>query len=281
MESNKREIRISIIIPSYNQGQFLERTLQSVIQQNYSSTEIIVLDGGSTDDSVDIIKRYEKYISYWRSSKDNGQSAAINEGLRMATGDFVTWLNSDDILLPNTLDTLNECSIKHPDIRWFLGNVIWMNKDEYIIQAYKTESYCSFLAKRCLFSNGGPSTFMRRDIIRDYGYLREDFDFSMDTEYWYRLSSQGEKFMRIQIFCWGLRLHEAAKMSGHNFKNSSLANPEHPSWRKKTEEFTIINNLYLKGINPMIHLLYIINKLFDFSIFSRISNLYLKGKKIK
>ena len=237
-------IKISIIVPSYNQGQFLEDTFISIINQNYPSVEIIVMDGGSTDNSVEVIKKYEKYITYWQSKKDNGQSDAINQGFRRATGEIVTWLNSDDVLLPGTLQEVNKYATKYPKTQWFLGNVLWLNKYGDIIRIGKVENESLFWNSRHLFSNGGPTAFMRRERLIEIGALREDFHYMMDTELWHRFISKGDLFVRIQQYCWGLRLHENAKMSGHNFKDSKLADKNHPSWNQKKKEDQFINNNY-------------------------------------
>ena len=95
--------RISIVTPSFNQGRFLERTILSVLNQNYPNLEYIVMDGGSTDESVEIIKKYENYLAYWISEKDNGQSDAIKKGFQKSTGEILAWLNSDDIYLSGAL----------------------------------------------------------------------------------------------------------------------------------------------------------------------------------
>ena len=93
--------KLSIIIPNYNYGNYIEETILSVINQNYPNTELIIIDGGSTDDSIEIIKKYNKHINYWISEKDNGQADAINRGLKVATGDYVAFMNSDDTYLDN------------------------------------------------------------------------------------------------------------------------------------------------------------------------------------
>ena len=95
--------KITVVTPSYNQGQFIEATIQSVIGQQYPNLEYIVCDGGSTDETVEILKKYTDKITWWCSEKDKGQSDAINKGMRKATGDIVCWINSDDVLLPGTL----------------------------------------------------------------------------------------------------------------------------------------------------------------------------------
>lgn len=237
-------IKISIIIPSFNQGQFLEETILSVLDQDYENLEIIVVDGGSADCSVDIIKKYEDRLTYWHSKKDNGQSDAINQGFKIATGEIVTWLNSDDVLLPNTLHLVNKYATQYPRTQWFLGNVLWIDKHGKILRIGKVEKESSFWNSHHLFSNGGPTAFMRRENLLKIGALREDFHYMMDTELWHRFISLGQSFVRIPEYCWCLRLHENAKMSGHNFQNSELANKNHPSWEKKARESSYIEQYY-------------------------------------
>src|SRR5437660_10608827 len=106
--------RISIVTPSFNQGPFLERTIRSVLDENYPDLEYIIIDGGSTDESVDIIKRYARHLAYWVSEPDAGQSNAINKGLRRATGTILAWLNSDDCYLPGVFQTIVETARAHP-----------------------------------------------------------------------------------------------------------------------------------------------------------------------
>ena len=105
---------VSIIIPSYNQAQFLEKNFKSILDQEYAAVEMIIMDGGSTDGSLNIIKKYEEHFSHWQSEKDDGQSAAINEGMKKATGEVVTWLNSDDQLAPGCLKVVAEYFQKNP-----------------------------------------------------------------------------------------------------------------------------------------------------------------------
>lgn len=235
---------LSIVIPSFNQGDYIEETILSIVNQQRNDVEIIVLDGGSTDNSVDIIKKYQQFLSYWQSCKDNGQSDAINQGFRLSKGEYVTWLNSDDILLPNTLDKIIPFLKSNKTYNFFLGNVLWMDKTGTIIRANKVEKENKYWNKQFLFSNGGPSAFMRKSTLEQIGNLREDFSYMMDTELWYRFVATGNLFKRIPFYVWGLRLHENAKMSGHNFKDSPLSNPDHPSWIKKRAEHDFLSANY-------------------------------------
>jgi glycosyltransferase involved in cell wall biosynthesis len=114
--------KITVVVPSYNQGHFLGEALASIVDQNYPGLELIVMDGGSTDGSVEVIRRYEPFISYWQSRPDGGQSAAINEGMKRATGDIVAWLNSDDMLCPGSLAVVGGAASRHPGFGLYIGN---------------------------------------------------------------------------------------------------------------------------------------------------------------
>lgn len=271
--------KISIIIPSYNQGQFLEQTLQSVFDQKYPEVEIIVMDGGSTDNSVDIIKKYESQITYWQSQKDKGQSDAINQGFLKATGEIVTWLNSDDVLLPNALRMVDEFARKHPKTQWFLGNVLWLNKIGDIIRIGKVESESKFWNKYHLFSNGGPTAFMRRHRLLELGLLRLDFNYMMDTELWHRFIANGDGFVRIPYYLWGLRLHEDAKMSGHNFQDSALADPSHPSWIQKRKEEEYIDKNYPQP--RLLYKIWSVWRIMGIVLISRLTDHSLLGRNYK
>ena len=271
--------RISIIVPSFNQGKYIADTLQSIIDQKYDNVEIIVMDGGSTDNSVDVIKSFENYIAYWQSEKDAGQSNAINNGFKRATGEFVTWLNSDDILLSGALDAVDKAIKNNPECNFFLGNVVWMDKYGKIIRVGKVEGSNRFWNKHHLFSNGGPSAFMRKSTLESIGMLREDFHYMMDTELWHRLLASGNPFRRIGKYIWGLRLHEDAKMSGHNFTGSKLADKTHPSWIQKHKESSFLDECY--PINKYLSKIWRLLKIFRSEFYTRYSDRKYLGKSYK
>ena len=270
--------KISIIIPSFNQGRFLADTLRSIIDQNYENVEIIVMDGGSTDNSVDVIKSFEPYITYWQSEKDGGQSAAINNGIKRATGEFVTWLNSDDVLLPGALNAVNKAILRNPNCDFFLGNTIWIDKSGLIISIKKVEPIRSFFANRHFFSNGGPSAFMRKSTLEKVGLLREDFHYMMDTELWHRFIANKILPKRITSFIWGLRFHEDAKTSGCYFENSKYANKDHPSWVQKKIEFRYISDTFKINNSAIKVLIWRVLKPFRLSFYSRYIYIGFKGK---
>ena len=126
--------RISIVTPSYNQAEFLEKTILSILNQNYPNLEYIIIDGVSTDGSVEIIKKYERYLAYWISERDNGQADAINKGFKIATGDFIAWQNSDDVYLPGSFFKVIEKFEKYPNPDIVFGNVYLINESDEILK---------------------------------------------------------------------------------------------------------------------------------------------------
>lgn len=262
---NKSIPLLTIVIPSFNQGQFLERTIVSVINQSSAiSLELICMDGGSTDNTIEILKKYSRHFSFCVSEKDSGQSHAINKGFSIAKGQYVTWLNSDDLLLEGSLSSFKNAVSQNPEIKLFFGNTAWIDVDDKILRLRKGEQYNKFFSKNGLFFAYGPSAFIHKSLISEFGYLREDFHYMMDTELWHRYNNYNIKYYRINKYIWGLRLHENAKMSGHNFKNSVMANESHHSFLAKDIEKNSIKILYLGSKeNIIIKKAYIISKLFS------------------
>ena len=129
--------KISIVTPSFNQGRFLEETILSVLNQRYPNLEYIVIDGGSTDESVDIIRRYENRLAYWISERDNGQVPAINKGLEQATGDIFAFINSDDVYLPGAFAAVAEYFENYPECEWVCGDTM-MFGDGYATELMQT-----------------------------------------------------------------------------------------------------------------------------------------------
>ncbi len=136
--------KISIVPSSYNQGQFLEETVLSVLNQNYPNLEHIIIDGGSTDNSVDIIKKYEDQLAYWVSEKDKGQTHAINKGFKHSNGEILNWLNSDDLLAPGALHVIAEEFSKNPRVDFFFGDFTIIDKEGRVIFSRKSPPYCFY-----------------------------------------------------------------------------------------------------------------------------------------
>lgn len=203
--------KISVVTPSYNQGQFLEETILSVINQNYPNLEYIIIDGGSTDNSVDIIKKYEKYLAYWVSEKDDGQTYAIIKGLQKSTGNFLTWLNSDDTYLPGGLEAVANAIVQYPDLNVVYGDyVITDQAGKYLLQKREIKfDFDIMLYGPCFI--GQPSAFFSRSIYDQVGGLDVNFNFFMDVEFWLRIAKNGGKFTHIKKTIATYRFHEESK----------------------------------------------------------------------
>lgn len=205
-------MKISIITPSYNQGQYLEETIQSVINQEYPDLEYIIIDGGSTDDSVDIIKKYEEDIDYWVSEKDNGQSDAINKGLKKATGDIVAWLNSDDLYCDNTLQNVAEIFTKNADVDLLYGRVINFceNENDVLWEVYPFNPV-DFLKRTAIHQ---PGVFWRRHVHNEIGYLDESIHYQMDYDLWVRIFFNYNVMPVYETFS-RFRIHKSSKTSNN------------------------------------------------------------------
>lgn len=179
--------KISVIIPSYNQARFLERTILSILNQNYPNTEIIIMDGASKDGSVEIIKKYEPYITYWVSESDKGQPNAINKGFKRASGDIIGWQNSDDIYLPDFFYTVAESFQKHPQLDLFIGNIYAIDEEDRITFEFK---FPPFSVNELIYFNWNLSSqavFLNCQIIKDVGLLREDIQVGFDWDWFIRV----------------------------------------------------------------------------------------------
>src|SRR3954470_16015104 len=155
---------LSIITPSYNQADFLEQTLRSVVSQRAHVHEYFVYDAASTDGSVEIIKRYAADIDHWVSEKDKGQSDAIHRGFTRATGDFVAWLNSDDVYLPGALERVRAALAAHPDWDAITGWAVRIDGDSRILSAHRTPPESVAAARRGVFHPAQPTVFLRRAL---------------------------------------------------------------------------------------------------------------------
>lgn len=191
MKKTQNYPKISIITPSFNQGHFIKETIESVLNQNYPNLEYIVMDGGSTDNTVEILKSYKNKID-WVSKKDNGQTDAINTGLKKSTGEIVAYLNSDDVMLPNTLRTVAETFMSEPNTMWLTGDYFIIDANGNIMQSF-VANYKKFLRKypnKTVLSIANfiiqPSTFWRRSLTDEIGLFREELNYVMDFEYWMR-----------------------------------------------------------------------------------------------
>jgi glycosyltransferase involved in cell wall biosynthesis len=179
--------KISVVTPSYNQGHFIEETIQSVVYQDYPNIEYIIIDGGSKDQSLAIIHKYENQISYWVSEIDAGQTDAINKGLLKVTGDIIAYLNSDDLYTPNAIRIAIDFFKTHPDIDMIYGDIIHIDEHSDFINLQKTGKILLENYLNCQTYLPQPTVFFRKRVIEKIGYFDETLHLAMDLDYWIRI----------------------------------------------------------------------------------------------
>jgi len=186
--------KISLITPSYNQAKFIGKTIESVLFQNYSNLEYIILDGGSNDGTLEILKKYGEKIK-WESHKDKGQTEAINRGVKMATGEIIGYLNSDDLLESDALNKIASFFNSNPDYYWVTGKCRLIDKNGNLIRSFVT-FYKDFLIKHARKNSvlsivnfiSQPATFWRKELVEKIGFFDESLHYAMDYDYWLRIS---------------------------------------------------------------------------------------------
>jgi len=206
--------KITIITPSFNQGNYIEQTIKSVLNQNYPNLEYIIIDGGSTDGTIDIIKKYETKITYWISEKDNGQSHAINKGLKMATGEIVNWLNSDDYYEEGALFKIANYFEKQKINVVCAKSRIFSDDKKIDFFSLGSDIYNNNLPKTIGWARmDQPETFFRKSAINRMGFLNEDLHYVMDKEWWirYLLHFGSDNIVKTNEVIVNFRLHNNSK----------------------------------------------------------------------
>ncbi|TRX66355.1 glycosyltransferase family 2 protein [Carboxylicivirga sp. M1479] len=201
--------KITIVTPSYNQAEFLERTILSVINQGYPNLEYFIIDGGSNDGSVDIIKKYEQHIDYWVSEADSGQSNAINKGFKRASGELYNWLNSDDILYPNALHIVADYYKRFPKYQMFFGNRIILDVHDRILKINEGPNFNRREA-RYFLKIPQETTFFTSTIWENVNGLDESLHYTMDADLWHKFMKYTD-FKQIPYFLGAYREHDESK----------------------------------------------------------------------
>jgi glycosyltransferase involved in cell wall biosynthesis len=217
--------KISVITPNYNLDKYLEKTILSVIGQHYPNLEYIIIDGGSTDNSVDIIKKYEHQLAYWVSEKDNGQSHAINKGFERATGDIFAWLNSDDLYMPNILNYIVE-SVKKNGSGIYFGECIHFKEDNELhswgSKVYDTSKNSTLEQIDFIIQ---PSSFWTKEVWKKNKNLNDNIHYGFDWEWFLRAKKNKINFFPLEKCLSLYRFHSLHKSSnGGDIRQKELLN---------------------------------------------------------
>lgn len=209
--------KISVVTPSYNQGSFIEETIDSVLSQNYQNLEYIVIDGGSSDESVEIIRKYEKHLHYWVSEPDSGQTEAINKGLAHATGGVFNWLNSDDYLAAGALQLIGE-AFEDPVLNVLIGRSRVFSGEKTMFETRGADIYPGNIAKTMGRARiDQPEAYFRKSCIDTLAPLNENLHYLMDRDLWFRYLNQYglDGIQRINHVLVNFRLHADSKTVAH------------------------------------------------------------------
>lgn len=222
---------LSVVIPSYNSKLYITECLESLQREKTDQVEYILVDGGSTDGTMDIVEAYRSLFTVIISEPDRGQSDAFNKGFSIAKGEYFTWLNSDDVFCPGAIEQLIT-AISNGTKQWYTANVVYINANSKITRCCRSGAFEKFALSFGVLNVFGPSTIFHRDLYARLGGFREDFHFCMDTEYWWRLATNGIRYERLPIYLWALRLHEDAKTAA-SIQRGVDARP--PGMKKENE----------------------------------------------
>ena len=235
---------LSIIIASYNSEGHIGACFESLRREWDSRLEVILIDGASTDTTIRIAESYDDVISNWVSEPDNGQSEAFNKGFSRASGKYLTWLNSDDVLCSGAISKIMPI-LERSKAEWLTANCLYIDDEDRVLRCCRSGGFESFAMNFGLLNVFGPSSFFTPQLYRRIGKFREDFHFCMDTEYWWRIAVSGVKYDRVPIYFWALRLHQAAKTA------SAITGDFEKRPRRMQEEGTLIREMYYPRQNTL------------------------------
>ena len=221
-DENTQLPKITIVTPSYNQADFIEETILSIINQNYPNLEYIIIDGGSTDNSIEIIKKYQKHIDYWVSEKDYGQSHAINKGFARATGDILNWINSDDVLCENALLKIGESYLNRKnDNLIIIGSGYEIDEKSMITQERKALHNIDSNSNLYINIVGKPiqqSIFFSKKINNEVGGINPLIRYPMDIDLYFKFGFLEPEIIIIDNFLASFRKHSNSKTVSQDYK---------------------------------------------------------------
>ncbi len=211
--ADSQRTRITIVMPSYNQAAFIERAILSVLNQDYANLQFVVMDGGSTDGTVKILRRYERRLT-WRSEPDHGQSHALNKAIRLADGELIGWLNSDDVYFPDALRMVDRAARSRPEAILLSGLSAIVDQRDRVLQVPRIGRPSLRNLLYGGFGMASQAVFWRRDIGRSTLLLNETLDFAMDFDLWLKLLNRGQGAF-VPHLLGALRFYKGTKTAEH------------------------------------------------------------------
>jgi len=254
---------ISIVTPSFNQAHFIQETIESILAQAYPQLEYFVIDGGSSDKSVEIIQSYSDRLTYWCSEKDEGQTDALSKGFSRCSGDLFAWVNSDDVLFPGCLQAVASCYLEHgrPDI--IHSNVAYIDEKGRITRFIRVPRQSTFFFERGVWHGSAPGMFYKTSSLQQAGGFNNEYDLSMDLDIWVRMFKANARICHLARYTGGFRWHAASKTvhsletrtTRENKETSTILNTHFPKtthtsrafWRIIYKMYQILNLNYLLG----------------------------------
>ena len=221
---NKDAIKLSVIIPVLDNVKSIERTIKSILRQDYQNIELIIIDGGSTDGTLEIIKKYNQHIYFWRSEKDLGISDAFNNGIKRASGDLIAIINSDDYWKKNTAEIITAIAVKKPNYEIYYGSVEFF--DNTTFKRYiKQPNIKKMNTRMSLFH---PAIFVRKEVFKKVGMYSINYNYAMDCEWLHRSMNKGVSFFKVNkvLACMSLggKSDKFFIKSLNEYKRSSIEN---------------------------------------------------------
>jgi glycosyltransferase involved in cell wall biosynthesis len=248
MQDGSEWPRISIVTPSYNYGEFIEETIRSILLQGYPNLEYIIIDGGSTDNTVEIIENYEQYLAYWVSEPDEGQADAINKGFQKSTGEIVAFLNSDDVYLPDALKFVANFLVERSEYDFVCGQTSFIDADSKTTKGFEelfmVEINHKTMTEECHIAQ--PSTFFRSKVFQQIGFLNQELHYCFDYEYWLRAYLVDFKFASSKEVISLFRLHHSSKTT--SAYNQGKFTQDFIQIYRSTLSNKSVRSIYRKGV---------------------------------
>jgi len=229
--------KLSIVIPVFNQRRYMGDCLRSLEAQELSEVEILVRDAGSTDGTLEEIDKFRHIIDDVYSGPDGGQSDALDAGFAIARGRFLTWLNSDDVVLPGSVESMIKC-IDGGRAEWFVGNTVLLDGDGMVLRVTRAGP-CLAPPWSRIVQSYSPSTVFSKDLYARAGGLDRSFHYMMDTDLWWRFIDAGARYQRAGTHWWGFRMHEQSKTTAERFSDARDLMYESSRYLRNAERFEL------------------------------------------